>query len=279
MLSALHAHLPRAVGGHAIMAPVRATAWAALTASALIYTLIAALLGRDVLAQLGSSIANDPGDPLFNAAILHWNAHHIPWSHAWWQFPIYYPTRDTLAFSEHLLGLSVIASPIAWLTGNPLVTYNLTMLLTFPLCGVAMYALVYRLTRSAAAAFIAGLAFAFAPYRMATLPHIQLLASFWAPLALLGLHEFVSAGRWQWLLLYATAWALQGAANGYTLVFFSILVGIWVLWFVVARRSWRALAIIAAATAAAALPLVPRASTPITASSEASERCARTART
>jgi hypothetical protein len=98
---------------------VRANAWAA---SALVYTVVTAILGREVLAQLGTTIANDPGDPLLTAAILHWNAGHVPWTDAWWQFPIYHPTRDTLAFSEHLLGLSVVASPIAWLTGNPLAT-------------------------------------------------------------------------------------------------------------------------------------------------------------
>ena len=163
------------------------------------YTLITAILARDVLAQLSTGIANDAGDPLLTAAILQWNAHHLPWSEAWWQFPIFHPTRDTLAFSEHLLGLSVIASPIAWLTGDPLVTYNLTTLLTFPLCGMAVYALVHALTRSPAAAFLAGLAFAFAPYRMSNLPHIQMLASFWAPLALLGLHRFADSARRRWL--------------------------------------------------------------------------------
>ena len=254
-----------------------ARAWAP-AASALIYTVVTAILGREVLGNLGTAIANDTGDPLLTAAILHWNAHHRPWSDAWWQFPIYSPTRDTLAFSEHLLGLSVIASPIAWLTGSPLVTYNLTTLLTFPLSGMAMYAFVHYLTRSRAAAFIAGLGFAFAPYRMSNLPHIQMLASFWAPLALLGLHRYVDSVRlkpdptyptdlgsvrlqqartWPWLALFGAAWALQGAANGYALVFFSVLVGLWVLWFVVAPRQWRALGMIGATTAAASLPLVP----------------------
>ena len=249
--------------------------------SALVYTGITAFLGRDVLTQLGTSIANDPGDPLLTAAVLHWNAHHIPWSEAWWQFPIYHPTRDTLTFSEHLLGLSVIAAPIAWITGNPLTAYNLTTLLTFPLCALAMYALVYYLTRSSAAAFLAGLAYGFAPYRMSNLPHIQMLASFWAPLSLLGLHGFLDAasharGRdlpaaeasrqpagslprsalW-WLALFGACWALQAAANWYTLVLFSVLIALWVFWFVIVAGRWRALGMIAAATLLASIPLAP----------------------
>ena len=236
------------------------------------YVVLTAILGRHVLAHLGTSIANDPGDPLLTAAILEWNARHIPWSDAWWQFPIFHPTPDTLAFSEHLLGLSVIASPLAWLTGNPLATYNLTTLLTFPLSAMAMFALVYYLTRNGVAAFLAGLAYGFAPYRISNLPHVQMLASFWAPLALLGLHGYVDrhiratdgiplgAARLRpdkWLVLYGAAWALQAAANGYALVFLSVLVGLWAVWFVIVPRRWAALAGIAAATVIAALPLAP----------------------
>ncbi len=223
----------------------------------MVYAGLAAALGREVLANLTTTVAGDAGDPLLTAAILHWNAHHVPWTDGWWQFPIFHPIRDALALSEHLLGLSAISAPLDWLSGSPLFAYNVTALLTFVLSGAAMYLLVYRLTGSAPGAFIAGLAFGFAPYRISQLPHIQVLAAFWAPLALLGLHAFIETGRRRWLALYGVAWALQAAANGYALVYFSILVGLWVLWFVAARRRWRDLAWIAAATALAAIPLVP----------------------
>ena len=229
----------------------------AFAASLAGYAAITAFLGRDVLAQPGTVVTSDAGDPLLVAALLVWNATRVPLSDAWWQFPIFYPTRDALAFSEHFLGVSVISTPLYWMTGDALVTYNLVTLLTFPLCGAAMFALVYYLTRSSAAAFLAGLAYAFAPYRIAQLPHLQMLVSFWAPLALLGLHAYLDGGRRRWLVLYGTAWMLQGAANGYALVFFSVLVGLWVIWFVVARGRWRELAMITATTLLALLPLVP----------------------
>lgn len=231
--------------------------WARASASVLAYVSVTAFLGRGVLATLGTSVIHDPGDPLLTAAILHWNAHHLPLTRAWWQFPAFYPTADTLAFSEHLLGLSVVAAPLDWLTGNALVTYNLVVLLTFPLCAAAMYALVFRLTRNGAAAFIAGLAFAFAPYRISHLPHVQTLATFWAPLALLGLHGYAESRRRGWLALYGAAWMLQAATNGYALVFFSLVVGLWVLWFVAARRDWNTLAAIGLTTVIAFLPLAP----------------------
>jgi len=247
----------------------------AALASALVYVAVTGAIGRHVIASLGTAIANDPGDPVLNSAILAWNATHIPWTDAWFQFPIFHPTANALTFSEHLLGVSLLASPISWITGNALTAYNLTLLLAFPLSGLAMYALVWRLTRQPAAAFLAGLAFAFAPYRIAHLPQIQVQMVFWAPLALLGLHGFLEArlkagptyddmsrghlqvARWRWLPLYAICWLLQGASNAYFLVYFSILVGLWALWFIVARKRWRDLGVIAAATALASVPLIP----------------------
>ncbi len=55
--------------------------------SALAYAVITAILGRDVLAHLDSTVANDEGDPLFTAAILKWNATHLPLTDAWCNFP------------------------------------------------------------------------------------------------------------------------------------------------------------------------------------------------
>jgi hypothetical protein len=228
-----------------------------LTLSAVVYLVLTAVIGMDVLATIDTHIASDPGDPLLTSAILKWNAEHIPLTDEWWQFPIFYPTADVLAFSEHLLGLSVVATPLYWLTGNALTSYNLTLLLTYPLCGLAAYGLAYWLTRNSAAAFLAGLAYLIAPVRASQLSHVHLLATFYAPLLLLGLHAFVDTGRRRWLVLLGTSWLLQGAVSGYFLIYGSVLVACWLLWFVVAPRRWRALAVIAATLALATLPLLP----------------------
>lgn len=225
--------------------------------SAVIYLALTVVMGRDVIASLGTAVASDPGDPLFTAAILRWNASHIPWTDAWYQFPIFHPTRDALTLSEHLLGVSVVHAPLLWLSGNPLVAYNLTVLLSYVLCGLAMYALVWRLTHSGPAAFLAGLAYAFAPYRVSQLPHVQILATFWMPVALLGLHAYAEERHARWLVLFAVAWALQGASNGYALVYFTFFSGLWVAWFLAARGRWRETAAVVLAAAVALATLVP----------------------
>ena len=222
-----------------------------------IYILASLILGREVLAHLSDGIANDAGDPLLTTTILHWVATHAPYTDAWYQFPIFFPSRDTLTFSEHLLGVSVIAAPLEWLTGDPVVAYNLTLVASFALSAAAMFAFGLRLTGSVGAAFLGGLAYGFAPYRISQLPHIQMEALWYAPLALLGLHAYLESGRRRWLVLYASAWMLQGAANGYALVYLSVLIGVWGLWFVVAARRWPDMAMIAVATLIGVLPLAP----------------------
>ena len=37
-----------------------------------------------------------------------------------------------MAFSEHLLGLSVITTPVILVSGNPLLAYNAAFFLSFP---------------------------------------------------------------------------------------------------------------------------------------------------
>jgi len=222
-----------------------------------VYASLTTWQGRGVLGDLYSHIASDTGDPLLNATTISWSAQHVPWTQEWWNLPIYAPTRGALTSNEHLLGIAPISTPLYWLTGSGLAAYNLTLLLTFPLCGVAMFLLVYQLTGNGAASFVSGLAYGFAPYRIAHLWHLQILAAFWMPLAFLGLHQYLDTGRRSSLVLFGLAWALQGAANGYYLVFSSVLIGLWIVWFVLVRRQWAALWRIAAASLVASLPLWP----------------------
>ena len=63
--------------------------------------------------------------------------------------------------------------------------------------------------------------------------------------------------RRRWLVLLGIAWLLQGAVSGYFLIYGAVLVTCWLLWFVVASRRWRELAVIALTLAAATVPLLP----------------------
>ena len=223
----------------------------------LVYCAVTVALTYPLITQMGSVLPNDAGDPALNTWILWWNSQTVPFSSAWWNAPVFYPAPGVLSFSEHLLGLTLVSTPLSWLGVGPLAAYNVVFLLTFPLSALGAYLLGYELTKRHDAAFIAGLLFGFAPYRIAHLPQIQLLASFPMPFALLGLHRYLREPRPKWLALFAGGWLLQGLCNGYYLLFFSVFVGLWVLWFASPWSRPRQFLAISFAWALAAIPILP----------------------
>jgi hypothetical protein len=216
----------------------------------------AVLLFRLLPAPL-TTVPMDVGDPLLNAAILHWNATVTPLTERWWNFPSYFPAPGVTTFTENLLGIWPLASPVIWLTGNPVLAYNVAFALSFPMAGLAMFALVRHLTGSSAGAFAAAVAFAFAPYRASQLSHLQTLWTWGMPLALLGLHQYMGAGRRVGLAWLGLGWLTSALSNGYFIVFFGFYLGCWLLWFGTTPTTRHRLPAVAVTLLIASLPLAP----------------------
>ncbi|MBI4887727.1 MAG: hypothetical protein HY824_11590, partial [Acidobacteria bacterium] len=221
-----------------------------------VYIAVTAVLFRDLLPHLATHLYSDLGDPLLNASILAWNAAHLPLSAEWWNFPSFAPLTGVTAFTEHLLLTYPLASPVIWITGNPVLAHNLVFLLALPLNGIAAFALAREVTGSDAGAFIAGLAYGFAPYQSVHLSHLQHMTSFGMPFALLWLHRYLRTGRRSSLIGFGAGWLLTALANSALLVFFPLLVALWCAWFV-RPREWTRIAGPLVAAAVATLPLLP----------------------
>ena len=63
--------------------------------------------------------------------------------------------------------------------------------------------------------------FGFAMMRYAQVAHLQFQWTFWMPLALLGLHQWLGERRGAALLLFGVAWLGQALSNGYFFFYFS----------------------------------------------------------
>jgi len=197
-------------------------------------------------ANLLHGVAHDLGDPILNAWILWWTTKAVPLSAHWWNAPIFYPASGTLAFSEHLLGLAPVTAPLIALTHNALFGYNVMLLATYVLSGLGGYFLGYTLTNRHDAAFVSGIAFAFAPYRLAQLPHIQVLSSFWTPICLAALHRYDRESSLRWAAVAALSWLMQALSCGYYLLFLSVVLAVWFAWFAIGRWPLRKLGLLAA---------------------------------
>jgi len=157
------------------------TALAAYVALTLVFTWpLARGLTRD--------IGGDFGDPLLNAWILAWDTSHL--GRGWWNANIYYPHPLALAYSEHLLPQALAIWPVQAIAHNPILSYNVAFLATFVLSGLGMFLFVREVTNNRAAAFVAGVAYAFGPYRVTSIPHLQILSSQWMPFALYGFRRY-----------------------------------------------------------------------------------------
>jgi hypothetical protein len=200
-------------------------------AALLVYGVLTVALTWPLATQLGSLVPHDLGDPLLSTWTLWWNAHVVPFTDRWWDGLAFFPARRTLTLSDHRVGLGLITSPLIWLGVSPLAAHNVSFLATFVLSAAAAYALCFTLTRSASASFIGGLVFGFNPFRAEHLPHLELLASYWLPVVLLSLHQWIRIRRIRWAVMLALALTLQAVTCGYYFVFSGVLIGLWLLWF------------------------------------------------
>jgi len=128
----------------------------------------------------------------------------------------FYPSGHAILGSEHALGTLPTFAPVWAVTGNPILAFNLHLLASVALSGLAMHVLVRRWTDREGAAYVAGIAFTAAPWRLnmwAVGPHI--LVTPYLPLVALFLDEVLRAPTRRSVVLGAGALAMQVACSYY----------------------------------------------------------------
>ena len=228
--------------------------WGAATVG---YAVVAVAYFWPLPLRLTNGIGHDPGDPLLNTWILWWTASRTPLTADWWNAPAFAPMPHSLALSEHLLGLWPITAPLLALGLSPVAVYNGLLIASLALCALAACLLVEHLTGSRAAGVVAGCLYGVAPYRLAQLAHLQVLASWWGPIALLALHRQSAEGGWRWAVVFAVGWLLLGLTSGYHLVFFTLVAACAAAWLFARRGVWQRAWPLLVTTAGAALVMVP----------------------
>jgi hypothetical protein len=249
-----------------------------------LYSILAIVLTWPLVLGIGSDVPGDLGDSLLNMWILGWGVKHVPllltgqlaWAE-FWNANIFHPDPLALALSEHMLGQTLQVLPVYWLTGNIILCYNLLFISTFALSAFGTYLLVRDLTGDRRAAFIAGLVYGFLPYRIASVPHLQVMSSQWMPLALYGLNRFVTRfpdpasqlpapgsrlPAYASLAFGTAALIMQNWSCGYYLLYFApflpafLLHRMWTLGKLKDLRIWASLAASAVATLVFTVPFL-----------------------
>lgn len=204
---------------------------------------------------------NDNGDAQLNEWILAWIAHQLPRVPArLFDANIFYPARDTLAFSEPLIIPALMGAPVAWLGGSPVLVFNLVLLVGFMLTAWATAALVQDWTGDRLAGLLAGSLFAFNTHTLTRLAHVQAMHAWGLPLALLSLDRLIRQRRRRDALWLAAWLSAMAYTSGYLAVFCAVLVGVMLLvrlpaWWPDRRQMAAGLALAAVVTVVVTLPV------------------------
>ena len=190
-----------------------------------------ALIGTD---------SNALNDSYFGVWTFGWQAHQLLNDplHLF-EGNIFYPAHNTLAFSEIIFPEVLMYLPLELATGNPILAYNLVVLLLFGLNGLAMY--LYALDwlhrhsvkpingRQIAAALVAGTIFAFCNYKLGEIRHVQLLAAQWMPLALMYLERGLIRPSFKNAFLTALFFTLNALSSLYYALFLTLAMALYVV--------------------------------------------------
>jgi hypothetical protein len=189
-------------------------------AAAILYLVITLLLAYPLALNPRSSVM--PGDPDTDLFMwtLAWNTHALTTDPlSVFDANIYYPHRNTLAFSENLLGSTLFAAPVLWTTGDPILALNVVALSSIVLSALGAFILARRLGFGMAAALLCGMAFAFSPARFFRLGQLHMTTIQWVPFCLAFVHAYLDHGRRRDLRIALAFFTLQVLTSGHGAVF------------------------------------------------------------
>src|SRR4051795_7747035 len=181
--------------------------------------------------HIGRDVARDLGDPLPQAWQVAWDGHallHQPLD--FFQANVFWPLKNSLAFSDALVGYA----PAGVIGSGPhaaIVRYDLLFLFAYTLAFLGAYLLARELGAGRIGGFVAGAAFAYAPWRLEQDGHLHVLSSGGIPLALfLLVRGYRSSSRRLGLAGWlGAAWAAFPGVSSRRLVLAGWLVAAWQL--------------------------------------------------
>ena len=146
-----------------------------------------------------------------------------------------FPQGWNLASTDVTPAMVALALPGSLLFG-PTWGYNFSMLLSFVLSGWGMYLWIRHLTGNDLAGLVAGMIFAFLPFRMAhvLIGHLSLAGTQWFPFYFWGLYDLLKQEKFSWkpILMAGISAGLIGATSPYYIYMTILLSVVFLLGFI-----------------------------------------------
>lgn len=221
---------------------------------ALLFAALAVVMTWPLAPNVDRAVAY-PQDPYLNAWIVDWVQHALVSDASLFDTNVLHPRRDTLALSENMLGIAVPLLPLKLFGASPIVVLNVAMLLGFALSGYGMYVAARMLTGCVGGAIVAGIFFAYVPWRFTHLSHLQHMWTLWLPLMLAALWSCFDEDtpRLRKAALFGFAFFMNGLTNLHWLAFGSLAIALTYVVLAISRRRVRLDVVFATIVATVAL--------------------------
>ena len=200
-------------------------------AAAAFYTALTLVLTWPFSTELTTHVLSVGTDMDLAIWSIGWNVHkltHQPWSI--FDANIFHPFHNTLAYSENLIGSSLLAAPVIWLTGNTILGMNLVALFSVAAGAFGAFLLARRLGLSAAAALLAGIVWGFTPPRFFRMDQLPISSVQWIPFALWALHAYFDTRRSRYLKIAVAVYSLQALTSGHGAAMLTLAIGMLLVW-------------------------------------------------
>jgi hypothetical protein len=202
-----------------------------LALAAVFFLAVTVLMTWPQAAHMGDALS-DVGDAKLVTRILQWDfAQTFRDPLDLYQLNFFHPARDVLAFSENLYGVAVFGFPVLAGGASPLFNYNLLLLAGMFLSAVSAWALAREVTGDPIASVLAGLVFAFVPWRFSQIPHLPFQWGGFLCLSLLFLLRYLDRGSRRDAALFGACFAWNALCNVHYALFSGFLVGLTLLLF------------------------------------------------
>ena len=163
---------------------------------------------------------NDTHDTVHHEWILAWDAHQLAHDPLrLFDTNTFYPERDTLAYSDHLIVQAVMAAPLLWSGASPVLAYNVVLIAGLALTGWTTSLVVGKWTGNRVAGIFSGSLMAFNAFTLTRFAEIQDQHLEFFPLALWALDRLLRLRRIRDAVRLSVWFVLQALTCGYILVF------------------------------------------------------------
>jgi hypothetical protein len=205
----------------------------------LLFGVLTALMLELRPAYLGRRLPSDLGDPVLNLYFLEWGEKEITQGlDGFWDANFFFPATGVMTFADHMLGPAGVAVLFRQVWDNGVAAYDFLFCASFVLCAATVAWVLRQAGASRPAAVIAGLMFAFSPYRFDQRAHLPMLLAQWIPLVLSHWNRLLSAPSWRPAIAFCGFYVLHVTGGTYLshLMHLALAIVLVVHW-----RDWRAL--------------------------------------